>query len=364
MKIRHVTRSKRRPRISPKTAPGSSPGTLVVDPSAKQSVVQVTAYSEQDVIETTLDDPQSVREYLDKWSVVWINVDGLGNANTIAAIGEIFRLHPLALEDVVNANQRPKVEEFQDHAFIVARMPHLEEVFHGEQISLFLGANWVITFQEHSGDCFDPIRKRIRARRQLLLGADYLAYALLDAIVDSYFPILETFGERLEGLEDEIAGRPNADVLTRIHYIRHDLLALRRTVWPMRDVLNELVRDAPSAFSGGTRTYLRDCYDHTVRIIDIVETYRDLGTGLTEFYQSTVSQRMNEIMKVLTIIATIFIPITFIAGVYGMNFNTELSPWNMPELNLYLGYPIALLSMAAVALAMIFYFRRKRWLGV
>jgi magnesium transporter len=243
-------------------------------------------------------------------------------------------------------------------------MPHLEEAFHGEQVSLFLGANYVLTFQEHSGDCFDPVRKRIRGRRQRLLNADYLAYALLDAVIDSYFPILETFGERLDNLEDDIAHRLTVDVLTRIHHIRHDLLALRRTVWPMRDVLNELVRDQIAGFAEDTRAYLRDCYDHAVRIIDIVETYRDLGAGLTEFYQSTVGHRMNEIMKVLTIIATIFIPITFIAGLYGMNFNAELSPWNMPELNLYLGYPIALLSMGAVALAMLLFFRRKGWIGV
>ncbi len=362
-KHKHKPRKRRRRHIT-RTAPGTPPGTLLVDPAAPKPVVRVLAYGPDRMVEDTLADPLALGDYLKRWPVTWVNVDGLGDAQTIEAIGKALDLHHLALEDVVNTHQRPKLEEYEDNLFIVVRMPQFEEIFQTEQLSIFLGPNYVLTFQERAGDCFEPVRKRLReGPRNRMLKADYLAYALTDAIVDSYFPVLEAFGERLEQLEEEIAHRPTADVLSRVHEIKHDLLTLRRSIWPVRDILNSLVRDPVPLVSETTRTYFRDCYDHTVRIIDLVETYRELGTGLTEFYQSTVGQRMNEIMKVLTVIATIFIPLTFIVGVYGMNFNPAVSPLNMPELNWYFGYPFSVLLMLLVIVSMTVYFRRKGWIG-
>ncbi len=207
------------------------------------------------------------------------------------------------------------------------------------------------------------MRKRIRERRSRLLESSYLAYSLIDALIDSYFPVLDTFSERLERLEEEVVRKPAAITVSQVHDVRHDLLALRRSIWPARDILNSLVRDPLPLVSDSSRTYFRDCYDHAVRIIDLVETFRELSSSLFELYQSTVGQRMNEIMKVLTVIATIFIPLTFIAGVYGMNFNTQVSPLNLPELNWYYGYPFALALMVLLVAGMIIYFRRRGWIG-
>jgi magnesium transporter len=354
-----------RPRIRARTAPGTAPGTLETDPEAPPPVVRVIAYSAEEVVEETVEAPRNIAGYINKWPVVWVNIDGVGDAGTLQALGEQFGLHPLALEDVANSRQRPKFEEYENHAFIVVRMPEiLEHVIKMEQVSMFLGPNFVVTFQEWKGDCFEPVRKRIReSTRSRLLNADYLAYALLDAIVDSYFPVLEGLSERLDEMEEQIALAPTAEIVGRVFATKHDLLALRRAIWPTRDMLNALIRDPAPMFSDSTKTYLRDCYDHAVRIVDLVETYRDLNSGLMEFYQSSVGHRMNEIMKVLTIIATIFIPLTFIAGIYGMNFNVERSPWNMPELNWYWGYPIIIAVMVLVTFGMVVYFRRKGWLG-
>ncbi len=357
-------RRKRRTRAATRTAPGTAPGTVVMDPGAPRPVITVMAFRPDKLVEQTISDPRALRDYTQRWPITWVNVNGLGDERTIRTIAESFDLHPLVLEDVVHTHQRPKLEEYPDQLFLVARMPQLEDVFRTEQLSLFVGPNYVVTFQERPGDCFEPVRKRIREGvRTRLLQADYLAYALIDAIVDSYFPALETFGERLEILEEEIQHKPTAEVLRRIHDLRHDLLALRRSIWPARDILNSLVRDPIPLISDSTRTYLRDCYDHAVRIIDLVETYRELSGGLIELYQSAVGHRMNEIMKVLTVIATIFIPLTFVAGIYGMNFNTQSSPWNMPELDWYWGYPLTLAVMALIVGGMIVYFRRKGWIG-
>jgi magnesium transporter len=355
----------RRPLIRRRTLPGAAPGTVVIDPQAPAPVISVTAYGPDELIEEAIADPRAILSYLGKWPVTWINVDGLGDAETINALGEIFELHPLVLEDVVHTHQRPKFEEYDSHAFIITRMPQLEEAFRTEQVSIFLGADYVLTLQERPGDCFEPVRKRLRNQRGLVRrqGADYLAYALLDAVIDSYFPVLEVYGERLDDLETEISERPGPATVARIQQMKHDLQALRRTIWPQRDTLNVLIRDTGPFISDTTRVFLRDCYDHSIHIMELVETYHEVAAGLIEFYMSSVGHRMNEIMKVLTIMATIFIPLTFIAGIYGMNFNPSASPWNMPELNWYLGYPLALGLMVVVVLGMLFYFRRKRWIG-
>ena len=349
-----------------RTPPGAPPGTLIVDPEAPHPVIRVLAYGPEEYTERAVEDPQRVRDFLNTRPVTWVDVEGLGDAKTIRTLGEIFGLHRLALEDVINVHQRPKIEQYGDHHFIVARMVKLGEKLETEQLSLFLGQHFVLTFEEgYPGACLDPVRDRIRKGQGRIRQAqpDYLAYALLDAVIDSYFPILEEYGERLETLEDEIITQPHLDTIARIHEIKRDMLTLRRVIWPQREALNALLRDDISFITTETRLHLRDCYDHTVQLIDLVETYRELGSDLTDVSLSSISNRTNEIMRVLTVIATLFIPLTFIAGVYGMNFNPAASPWNLPELNWYWGYPFALTLMAAVALGQLAFFWRRGWFG-
>jgi magnesium transporter len=297
--------------------------------------------------------------------VLWINVTGLGDAALIARLGEVFGLHSLSLEDVINAHQRPKAEDYTDHMFIAARMIHMQGGIETEQIAMFVGHDFLITFQERPGDCFDAIRNRLRQGKGRLrhAGPDYLCYSLIDAITDDYFPALEHYGEALEALEDQVVTEPEPVHIQRLHEHKRELLLLRRAIWPHREMVNSLIRDAHPVFTDTTRLYLRDCYDHAIQLMDILETYREVASGLVDVYISSVSAKLNEIMKMLTIIATIFIPLSFIASLYGMNFDPEVSPWNMPELNFYFGYPLALLMMAAVAGILLWYFWRKGWLS-
>ncbi len=357
-----VNRKRRWKRRSPTGAP---PGTMVQDPDAAPPVIRVIAYNSDKVLERQVAAPQELRELLGKWPVVWVNVDGLGSVQTIQELGGLFHLHRLVLEDLVNVPQRPKVERYEDCLFLVARMMSAGERLDSEQISIYLGSGFVLTFQERVGDCLDPVRQRIRegAGRIRSQGADYLAYALLDAVIDHYFPVLEDLGERLEAMEDEVLRHPSPEVISRIHAAKRDLLALRRVVWPQREALHWLLRESVPVLTDDTRLHLRDCYDHVAHVMDMVETFRELASGLVDAYQSSLSNRMNEVMKVLTIIATIFIPLSFLAGLYGMNFSAESSPWNMPELRFYFGYPLALAMMAVVVGIMLLYFRRKGWIG-
>ena len=358
-------RRRRHHRSHRSTPPGTAPGTLTVDPEAPKPVIHVMAYGPDEWTERDIVDPESVRDFLGKWPVTWVNVYGLGDARVLTELGKIFALHPLALEDVVNLHQRAKVEQYGAHEFIVAQMVTFLEHVETEQLSLFLGHNFVLTFEERAGDCLDPLRDRIRTGtgRVRAAGPDYLTYAILDAVIDAYFPVLERYGEHLEALEDDVIVRPDNRAIRGIRAIKHDLLTLRRAIWPHRDAINSLFRDAAPMISEETRIYLRDCYDHVIRIMDLLETYRELATGLMDVYLSSVSNRMNEVMKVLTIIATIFIPLSFIAGLYGMNFNSDKSPWNMPELAWRYGYPFALGLMAAVALGLLVFFWRRGWIG-
>jgi magnesium transporter len=343
---------------------GVAPGTLAVDPEAPQPVIRVMGYGPEELHEEEIRDVGALKGLRGKWPVLWVNVDGLGDAETIARLGEFFGLHRLALEDVVSVHQRPKVESYGEYVFVVLRTLFGNEKLHSEQLSLFLGKDFVLTFQERPGDCFDPVRDRIRKGQGRIREAkqDYLAYSLFDAIVDSYFPVLEGYGERLEELEKEVIVQADETTISRILGIKRDLLTLRRALWPMRDIFNSLLRDTTAHFTEETRIYLRDCYDHTFQVIDMLENYRESALGLLDVYLSSVSNRMNSVMKVLTIIATIFMPLSFIAGVYGMNFNAQRSPWNMPELNWYWGYPFALAVMVAVVGGMLLFFRRRGWL--
>ena len=348
-----------------RTPPGSVPGSLVSDPRVPFPEIQVMAWSDGELTEREGVSVAEVEGLLGKWPMMWVNVNGLGDADTLSRIGVLFGCHNLSMEDVVHVHQRSKVERYEDYLFAVARMlfPGGEGIA-TEQISLFLRPGAVLTFQEKKGDCLDPVRERIRNSRGRIrkAGPDYLSYAILDAVVDSWFPVLESYGDILEDLEDAVLQAPDKETVASIHQIKRDLLEIRRTIWPMRETVNNLLREETLILEE-TRLYLRDCYDHVIQVLDIVENYRDITSGFMDLYLSSVSNRMNEVMKVLTIIATIFIPLTFIAGVYGMNFNPGASPFNMPELNWRYGYPAVLGVMAVLGAAMLLYFLRRGWLG-
>lgn len=351
--------------FSRRSLPGSAPGTLIVDPNAPKPVISLVAFGPDKLIEKDIDDVQSVRSYVNQWPVTWINVAGLGDLSVITRLGETFNLHRLALEDVLNVHQRPKVEQYRDYCFIVIRTVKAAEQYDSEQVSIFLGKNFVLSFQEQAGGYFNPVLERIRAAtgRTRTAGPDHLTYALIDAVIDCYFPVLEQYGEVLESLEDAIVAQPDSSFMGRIHELRHGLLTLRRVAWPLRETMNILYRDPIPLIDDEERVYLRDCYDHMVQIIDLLENYRDVTSGLMEVYLTSISNRTNEIMKVLTIITAVFVPLTLIAGIYGMNFNPQASPWNMPEIEWRWGYPFALGLMALVAAILLLYFLKKGWMG-
>lgn len=353
----------RGPRIRRRSQPGAAPGTLMPDPEAPKPVLRAMAYGPDHLVERTLSTPSECRELLLQHPVVWVNVDGLGDIAVIKELGEIFGLHPLAMEDVVNTHQRPKVDPYDQHLFIVAREMSFTDHLEHEQFSLFLGKNFVLSFQERGGDCFGAVRERIRIKdgRFRKLGPDYLAYALLDATVDSYFPIVECIGEQLENLEPSLLACPRQNDVTKLHGIKRDLFTLRRAAWPLREALNVLVRDESPYIAHETRMFLRDCVDHSIQILDFVETDRELCADLMDVYLWSVSHKLNQVMKVLTIISTIFIPLTFLAGVYGMNFHTD-RPLNMPELGWNYGYIIFWVVCSVIAVGLLVMFWALGWL--
>jgi magnesium transporter len=347
--------------------PGTTPGQLYFKPDAPSADLVLIDYDREQTTQVTITDPTAIGKYLKTHTVSWIDVLGLGNSATWETLIPIFNLHRMLVEDVVNVPQRPKIEHYGDQLLIIAIMVVINPDrtgFSKEQVSLVLGKTYLLTVQEEpENDCFDGVRKRIELDRGVIRqhGADYLAYCLLDAIVDGFFPVLEYYGELIEALEDEVISRPTQSTLQKIYQVRRDLLTLRRAIWPQRDALNSLIRDGSHLIGSEVQVYLRDCYDHTVQVMDMVETYRELASGLMDIYLSSVSNRMNEIMKLLTVISAIFIPLTFIAGVYGMNFSTEKSPFNMPELNWYLGYPACIALMLTVAGSLVWYFWKRGW---
>ena len=346
-----------------RAAPGAPPGTITVDPSAPPPLLRVMAYGPGGLEERTLADPGELPELLGKQPVTWLDVDGLGNAEILSRVASVFELHPLLLEDVVNVHQRPKVEEYGKHHFVVVHQ--LQARGQTEQMSLVLGPNYLVTFQVTVGDCLDPVRERLRKSRGKLResGPDYLAYCVIDAVVDHYFPVLDQLTEQLVGLEERIVQRPDPEALRQVYNLRHELLALRRTVWPMRELIGHLQRGDVPQVTPETRLYLRDTHDHCFQLMEVIDSAREIVSGLMDLYMSSVSQRMNEVMKVLTIISTIFIPLSFIASLYGMNFRGDVSPWNMPELGWRYGYPAVLLLMALAAGGMLGWFWRAGWIG-
>ncbi|MBW0000409.1 MAG: magnesium/cobalt transporter CorA [Verrucomicrobia bacterium] len=349
--------------------PGTAPATLELPPAhaGRSPVMRLMEYDAQVLHDRIIEGVHDLPEDSESRQVRWLNVGGLGDVELLRSLGQHFHIHPLALEDTLDPSQRPKLDEYEGQLFIVLKMVYEggpgEIVF--EQVSFVLGRNWLITFQEDAErDVFEPIRTRLReaAGNLRFMRVDYLAYALIDAIVDHYFPIMESVGEAVDDLEQALLGGPNPEALQRIHAIRRTLLQLRRAIWPTRDVIGRLYRDETGHISDRTKPFLRDCYDHAVTLIDLLENYRDATGNLTELYLSSLSMRTNEIVRVLTVVSSIFIPLTFIAGVYGMNFDTSKGRFNMPELHWRYGYPAALLLMALIAGSMLYYFRRKKWL--
>ncbi len=344
---------------------GAPPGTIKADPNGRKPALHLIAYGPDDFREFSEPDLGAIPALKKKWPVLWLNVDGLGDADVLTAIGRTFDIHGLALEDVLTMNQRAKIEDYDKRLFVVMRMLEPDHTVNTEQLSLFVGDGFVVTFQEHPGDCLDPVRKRIRdgLGRVRTMAADYLAYSIIDAVVDAYFPYLDDFSEKLETLEDDALYRPTPEIAARIHEAKRDLLVLRRAMAPMREGLSVLVQGRTGHISETTRLHLRDCYDHSIMLLEMMESYRELTGSLLDVYLSSMSNRMNEIMKMLTLISTIFIPLSFLTGLYGMNFDHQASPWNMPELHMRYGYPIFLGVVLAIGVIQLVLYWRRGWFG-
>lgn len=349
--------------------PGTAPATLVVPPEyqGQKPTISLIEYDAHSIVERKIETMDELLPCLDNDKVSWINVDGLGDPEFIQRLGRHFRIHPLALEDIFNIGQRPKVDEYDRQLFIVLDMGYenKEEEVVFEQVCVVLAEQFVITIQEEeSGDVFNPVRQRLRdgGGNARFMKSDYLAYALIDAVIDQYFPIIESLGESMDDLQETLLDQPTRERLRELHDFKRLIARIRRAVWPQREVLGRLMRDETGLVETRTKPFFRDCYDHTVIMVDILETFRDATRNIMDIYLSSISIRTNEIMRVLTVITSIFIPLTFIAGVYGMNFDPKLSPFNMPELEWPFGYPFAICLMLAVAIGMIVFFKRKKWL--
>jgi magnesium transporter len=339
---------------------GSSPGSLTPPPDAAETRIRIMVYGPSGIEERPVEDPAELAALRDTEHVAWIDVAGLRDIERLHRIGEIFGLHPLALEDAVNVPVRPKTEQYEGSQQIVTRMVQLDArgMLEVEQITLYVGERWLLSIQEWPGDCFDPVRERIRrGGRHARLGADYLAYALLDAVLDGYYPLIEQLGEELETLEESIVDGQRGVLLPRIYQLRRNLVTLRRSIWPQRDMLSELLRGDSEYVGEEVLRYLTNCHTHAVQIADVVDSHRDLAASLAELHLSLIGNRTNQVMQVLTVMSSIFIPLTFIVGVYGMNFDF------MPELHEPWGYPAVWAVMLGLAAGLLVYFRRRGWLA-
>lgn len=343
---------------------GLPPGTLIHIGEKKTGEVKITVI---DYDETRFDEKEvrHIEEcfvFKDTPTVTWINIEGVHQVEIVRKLGDCFGFHPLMLEDILNTDQRPKTDDYGEYLYIVLKMLHYRETTDGlviEQVSVILGRNFVISFQEGiEGDVFNPVRERLRTGKGRIrsMAADFLAYTLIDSIVDNYFTILERMGEKMELLEEELVANPVTATVHKIQNLKKEMIFLRKAVWPLREVINFLERGESPLIRGTLRVYLRDVYDHSIQVMDSIETFRDMLSGMLDIYLSSISNRLNEVMKFLTIIGTIFMPLTFIAGVYGMNFQ------HMPELTWAWGYPLVLLGMLAIGLSMLVYFKKKKWL--
>ncbi|MCB1665509.1 MAG: magnesium/cobalt transporter CorA [Pseudomonadales bacterium] len=341
---------------------GAPPGTLlhVGETHTESTSLSLLTYNQEQYKVSRLSQVSDLKRgtFLDQ--VTWLNIEGVHDAAVVQSVGEMFELHPLVMEDILNTDQRPKIEVHEHYLYIVVKVLNFDVAdsqARVEQISLILGNGFVLSFQEGKDDIFQGVRTRLESGRRIrTLGPDYLCYALIDTVVDNYFMLLEQFGDQVELLEEELLSNPTPDTLQKIHHYKREMLLLRKAVWPLREVLTSMIRDDSTQISQDTQLYLRDVYDHTIHIMDTVDTIRDLLAGMLDLYISSTSNRMNEIMKVLTIFASIFMPLTFIAGIYGMNFQY------MPELSIRWAYPAVMAVMALIGVGLAFYFRWKKWL--
>ncbi|NEN87816.1 MAG: magnesium/cobalt transporter CorA [Okeania sp. SIO3H1] len=347
--------------------PEDLPGTLDLEPDAPPPEIALIDYTENIATRIKIVNPEVCIPYLKSESVSWINVLGLGNKTSWQQMAKVFQIHPLSVGDIVNVPQRPKVIHDKNQLIIITWMVRIKsdsEPFEKEQVSIILGEKHLITVQENPEyDCLKPVRERIKNNQGIIRKqkVDYLAYSLVDTIIDGFFPVLEEYGERIEILEDEVVFKPDRHTMQKIYKLRRELLTLRRAIWSSREAMNILIRDGSNLINPDVLVYFRDCYEHTIQLRDIVETYRDLASDLMDIYLSSVNNKMNEVMKLLTVISSIFIPLTFIAGIYGMNFDPGESPWNMPELDWYYGYPLCLVIMFSTAISLIYFFWRRGW---
>ena len=348
---------------------GLMPGTVVFIGEKKidKTQIRIIDYDETGIEEKTVTSIEECLPYKESPTVTWINIDGLHEVDQIEKIGNCFKIHPLILEDIANTGQRPKLDFFDSGLFLALKMLTINKessTVQSEQISFVVGRNFVISFQERIGDVFEPVRERLRklVSRVRFMNSDYLAYALVDAVVDAYFSVLEALSERIEAVEAQLIGDPGPESLEAIHELKRELIYMRKAVWPLREVIGGLSRTESEFIHESTDVYLRDLYEHTVQVIDTVETFRDMVSSLLDIYLSSISNKMNEVMKVLTIIATIFIPLGFLAGIYGMNFDTSVSSLNMPELGLRYGYIFFWVVAVSISGGLFLFFKRKKWL--
>ena len=344
--------------------PGTAPGTLVDQEGVQPATLHLFDYDEHEIHEVADISLDDCRQYFESPQVTWLHCQGAASTKMLHRLGEAYQLHPLAMEDVINEGQRSKVDIYDDRQiFMVLNMPVIRgEELYIEQVSLFLGPTYVVSFHNGPEDIFDAVRQRLRGPigRFRKSDADYLLYALTDLVIDRAFPLLEEYGEALDELEETVLKDPEKNTLDIIHFVKRELVMIRKTLWPQREAINQLIRDDHPLVEDSTKLYFRDCYDHSVQLIELVDAYREMTSSLMDVYLSSLSNRMNDVMKVLTMIATIFIPLSFFTGLYGMNFNTEY-PANMPELDWAYGYPALLGLLAVVAGGMLVFFRKKGW---
>ena len=342
---------------------GLPPGALVHIGEKKTEKIKISVidYSDGYFEEREVKNVEECFPFKDKPTVSWINIDGLHEIEVFEKLGKCFEIHPMVLEDILNTDQRPKMEDLEKHIFLILKMLFIDEKtneIHSEQVSLIFGDNFVISFQESIGDVFDAVRERIRKGKGRIqkMGPDYLVYCLIDAIIDNYFIILEKIGDKVESLEEDLVDNPKTEIIQMIYTLKREMIYLRKSVWPLRELINGLLREESKLVKKETHIYLRDLYDHTIQTIDTIETFRDMISGMLDIYMSSISNKMNEVMKVLTIFAAIFIPLTFIAGVYGMNFKY------MPELSIPWAYPAVWVIIIIVAVTLLGFFRFKKWI--
>lgn len=348
---------------------GMQPGSLIYvgDEQAQHTKISMVGYDETNINATAITTAQEAIKEKDKSSILWLDITGLKDVDIISQVTNAYGLHPLITEDLLNTEQLPKLDIFENHIFVIIRVYFYDSKNNKlkyDQISLILGKNFVITIQERESTVFDAVKERLKNPQNLIRkkGADYLFHALLDVGIDTYYQVLESMGDVIEEIEEKIIVNARPDTMKRIHTLKRSIIFLRKSVWPLREIINGLHHKASPLIQDGTQPYLKDIYDHTIQVIDTVETYRDLLSGMMEIYISSINTKLNEVMKVLTVFATIFIPLTFISSLYGMNFDTTVSPFNMPELNWRYGYVGVLGVMLGVVIAMLMFFRRRKWI--